>query len=409
MISVIIPFSEDQTYLIRCVNAVRRQTYKDVQLLLVAENRNEAVRQCVLEVLENSSEQRYGLEVIESGGQHYGGINEAISRADGEYLYFSNVTSVPAPNTLEVLLKEYEAERNILKYGQCYVEKTQGFEACEGMQVSIYGKLYDMKLIREKNIQFRENSVFAEIQFIAEYAAHMDYMDLLENIYIYETDLQWNWPKNTDEEIDAADWKALLEGINRLNEAISRKIMEPLCEYVENYPVYSREVLDITKEDCDNTQLQYIVAKAASRFWWKETLQRHNQEAFESLKVCLAGYEENKKYLELLLMVCGIQKEEYPYLNEKDLQAALYFMSERSRLKEHDERKAEVTVKKQHAETVNAKKLDAVKSNAEICVEMRKELAGAELAEYTVSKYASGKLGFRTLFSSLRAWIKYKF
>lgn len=321
MISVVIPYSEDQTYLVRCVNAVKRQTYKDVQLLVIA-------AQCDPETV-----QEYGLEVIENdnGGQ-YGGINEAVGRAGGEYLYFCNITSVPAPNTLERLLEEYEADRNVLKYGKCYVEKEQEFAACAGMEASCYGKLYDMEIIRDRNIQFRENSAFAEMQFVAEYAAHMEDMVPLESVYIYETDLQWNKLKYIDEGIDVADWKVLLEQIGRLNETINGLMMTQLCEYMESYRVYSKDVFDITLENCDNLQLQYMVAKSALTFWWEEARERNDQEAFENMKACLERYEESEKYFELLLMVCGITQEQYPYLKEKDLQTALYFIRERARL-----------------------------------------------------------------------------
>lgn len=326
MISVVIPYSEDQTYLVRCVNAVKRQTYKDVQLLVIA-------AQCDPETV-----QEYGLEVIENdnGGQ-YGGINEAVGRAEGEYLYFCNITSVPAPNTLERLLEEYEADRNILKYGKCYVEKEQEFAACAGMVASCYGKLYAMEVIRDRNIRFRENSAFAEMQFVAEYAEYMEDMVPLESVYIYETDLQRNKLKYIDEGIDVADWKVLLEQIGRLNETINGLMMTQLCEYMESYRVYSKDVFDITLENCDNLQLQYMVAKSALTFWWEEVRERHDQEAFENMKACLERYEESEKYLELLLMVCGIRQEQYPYLKEKDLQTALYFISEISRLKKHAE------------------------------------------------------------------------
>lgn len=323
MISVVIPYSEDQTYLIRCINSIRRQTYKDVQLILVA-------AQCDLRVA-----QEYRLQVIEnSGGQPYGGINEAIRKAKGEYLYFCSITSVPAPNTLITLVKEYEADRNVWKYGSCYEEREQGYEVCQGMPISFYGKLYDLKAIRDRNIRFRENSSFAEIQFIIEYAAHMKDMTPAEKIYIYETGIQWEHPEYRDKEINPEDWKALLKEIGGLNEAVAGQILEALCSRLENYSSFFGELVDITQEYSSNWRLNYAIAKPVLQFWWEEAQTRQNQEAFNNLKAYLAGHEENEEYLELLLLACGIRKDQYLYLKKEDLWTALFLIRESSRLEE---------------------------------------------------------------------------
>lgn len=323
MISVVIPYNQDQTYLIRCVNAIKRQTYKDVELLLVAPECDPKVAQ------------KYQLHVIENeGGQPYGGINEAIRKAKGEYLYFCSITSVPAPNTLGTLEKEYEAGGGVWKYGNCYEEREQGYEACEGIEASYYGKLYNLRVIRDNNIRLRENSSFAELQFVVEYAAHMKDMALAEKIYIYEADIQWEHLEGREEEIAPEDWKALLKGINELNEAVAGRIIESLCRRLGGYSCFSRELLEITQEYSNNPGLNYAVAKPALKSWWEEVWTRQDQEAFKNLKAYLAGYEKDEEYLELLLLACDIQKDWYAYLKKEDLWAALYFIRESAQMKE---------------------------------------------------------------------------
>lgn len=322
MITVIIPYSGDRTYLVRCVNAIKRQTCKDVQLLLIAAQRDEEMAR------------QYGLEVIVNcDGRRYGGINEAIQRAKGEYLFFCSVTSVPAPNTLETLVREYAADNSILRYGSCYEEQEQGFEVYEDMQASCYGKLYDMGILRRGNVQFREGSPFAEMQFVAEYAAYMKDMALSEKIYIYETDAQWKYPESADEKIDPEDWKALLRGIGGLKETIAGQLLRALCSRLEHYSVASRELVDITRTHSDNILLNYAVARPMVKNWWAAVQLRQDPKSFEDLKVCLAGYEEHEEYLELLLMACDMRKEQYPYL-KNDLWTALYFIRENDRLRE---------------------------------------------------------------------------
>lgn len=324
MISVVIPYSEDQTYLVRCINAIKRQTYKDVELFLIAEQQAlEMARQQDLEVtgIENSS------------GKRYDGINEAIRMARGEYLFFCSITSVPAPNTLEILEKNYETDGRIWTYGNCYEEKGQGFEACSDMAASLFGKLYHLRVIRDNNIRFRKDSPFAEMQFVAEYAAHMGNMALSEKIYIYETDRLWNQLTYVDEDIVQADWEALLRGLNGVNGAAAGQLLDILCRRLEKYPVFSPELLEITQEVSNSASLQYAVAKSVLKFWWTEVTERQDKQAFENLKTCLAGYEEDEAYLELLLLACGLQKDQYTYFKDQDLWTLLYFIRESSELK----------------------------------------------------------------------------
>ena len=155
-----------------------------------------------------------------------------------------------------------------------------------------------------------------------------------EKIYIYETDIQWERLEGREEEIDPEDWKALLKDINELNEAVAGRIIESLCRRLEGYSCFPRELMEITQECSSNSGLNYAVAKPVLKSWWEEVWTRQDQEAFKNLKAYLAGYEEDKEYLELLLLACDIQKDWYAHLKKEDLWTALYFIRESIRMKE---------------------------------------------------------------------------
>lgn len=98
MISVIIPEFDDDTYLIRCLNSIKRQTYNNVEIIIAASK-------CDNKIIE-----KYNLKLLKKKEEYWDKLNTAIECSNGKYIFFCDVNMVLSPNALQQLLEEKKTE-----------------------------------------------------------------------------------------------------------------------------------------------------------------------------------------------------------------------------------------------------------------------------------------------------------
>lgn len=173
LVSVIVPYCEDRKYLFRCLNAIKRQTYQNVEILMIGDKQQDAI----------GSE--YNVNIVETDERTlYGGINKAVESARGEYIFFCSLSSILADNVLEELHKAISEKNADLSCGSICVQV--GFDYEEYPEkLSIYGKLYKKSILCD--IALNETSAYCEYEFVAKYLMKCQNIWENKNALIYET------------------------------------------------------------------------------------------------------------------------------------------------------------------------------------------------------------------------------
>ena len=315
MISVIIPKFEDDLYLLRCLSAIQRQTYKDIEILVVD-------GRCEQDICE-----KYNLKNVDINEyDECSGLNKAIALAKGEYIFFCSVSSILSPNTLSELIKEQDSG---FAYSNLYVSEGRSFVDKEQM-MSCYGKLFNKAIIDDNRICFDTDSVISECLFVANYMSFMNEIHLVDNISIYDTDYV-PLCSQPDINVNISAWKKFLQNINKAKENVSYIVSKAVSKNILEYIICSDELINAVREIVPyNYALNYAVLSPVLKQLWND-VRNNNESAFEELKEYLVNYE-GQAVLDLLLQACGLKGDYYKYIKNNNLNQCLFLIEESEKI-----------------------------------------------------------------------------
>lgn len=438
LISVIIMDGDERVYFMRCLNAIRRQSYQEVEILFVG-----------TKVPEEAGRQ-YGdyhiriVTVPEPAGQGER-LNRAVAEAKGKYLFFCTMTSVPASNVLEELMKR--AGNNEICAGASYMLPEGKHFVPEGRAAaSVYGKLLKKEIMEEHNLRFRGSGDYMQERFLLEYLCFFRKSYTDEKLYIYESNkglFEKGWQKCGKEKIsgeEAADLLSLLKG-----SALEKKQLF-LCDLLEYcYPGDGAETAGLTEmvlkaADILNRERE-VHAALAGRYvkqWHMLALTEGKESLYETVKKYLNYFEWDRDYLRVILGICGIGEMQYESMQRNDLAGYLFYaehlpkgndMLQGSLLSKGMEEMMEELADLRRQVEEGKERMDSLAdaegfwrregnagerpgsmgSAGKLGLGMQAPISGAALADYVVGEYGRGGLGMKTILKSVKAWIKYKF
>ena len=196
----------NETYLIRSLNSIMRQSLKPIEIIVISDN---AVKTEIAANMENVTVMDGVDETI------YQKLNRALQTAKGDFVLLSSNTANVTDNLLEDLyantLKDSQTDQMRLASATLYVPDHDTYRVCDGT-LSIYGKLYELKQIREKHIMFPEDSSLGEYLFLDAYLKLTQGITVCANAGVYEVsteafDLLGN--KYVLESAQDVEWKTL--------------------------------------------------------------------------------------------------------------------------------------------------------------------------------------------------------
>lgn len=183
LISVVIPVYNVSEYLQKCITSVCRQSYRNIEIVLVDDGSTDGSS----DICDKASEGDSRIRVIhqENGGRSVA-RNRGIREARGEYLLFVDGDDWIDDNCIEVLYgacKEYQATLAVGRYRSVYKDKvldesTNEYLVLEGQEPlefyingyrnyqnvnSVCVKLYRRELL--KDIRFEEGKYYEDIMF----------------------------------------------------------------------------------------------------------------------------------------------------------------------------------------------------------------------------------------------------
>lgn len=209
MISVIVPVYNSEKYLEECVQSILKQTYKDIEVLLVDDGSSDKSP----EICDRLSTQDDRIKVFHKPN---GGVSSArnlgLEKAEGELITFADSDDILTPELLSTLyncmVKEnvqrvcggyahlYEDGHRVYRKTRIPDGKYQTSEILKKMIddgsmsgflfSGVCNSLYINKLLKEYNIRFKEGIKYNEDGlFSFEYALHTESMYSLRSMPLY--------------------------------------------------------------------------------------------------------------------------------------------------------------------------------------------------------------------------------
>lgn len=178
-ISVIIPVYKVEKYLKKCINSVIKQTYKDIEIILVDDGSPDACP----EICDDFAKKDSRINVIhKQNGGLSSARNAGLDIAVGQYVYFLDSDDYIEPNTLEIMIKKMRDNSidiviggvkpffegkikpnnfdNMVNYFSVF-DKQVILDANQILQLPVIAceKLYKKSIIDEYNLRFDEGLI----------------------------------------------------------------------------------------------------------------------------------------------------------------------------------------------------------------------------------------------------------
>lgn len=375
MVSVIVKVYSNQKYLIRCLNSIKRQTYKDIEIIVMSE---EAVGNIPADISARIS--------LVQGMNEGDAIKTALDNAKGEGVVFVSSDSMMTDNVIQELLETSE-ELSVCSYTRVYTPDCTDYTLNKQSHISMCGKMYNksqlLKVLNEKNIK-------DEVELTVEYLDQCKGLALAEETAIYEAE-KTNMTENITQR-DEDGWKKLLQLVSDKGMVadIRNYITAGIGEVVSETITDTDDIMDYAKEKFHNdVWLNYIVAKKSVINWWNQLQDVNNNKAYKKYIEYISSFE-GESVAKLLLNDCGIDDSTFEVMRTNEQTVFLDVLCGV---------RAESGAKLAVGGIANMH----LGSNG-----YTPEMTGVQLAEFVVDKYKTGKLGLKTIFKSMVAWIKYK-
>lgn len=152
LVSLIVPCYNAEKYIVRCLESILQQTYKNIQLIIVNDGSTDATKQILegysKQIKEKFSEYKY-LEK-ENGGAA-SAVNMALKHVEGEYLAWADIDDLLYPDNIKEKVNYLEDN------------KSMGLVMCQAEAVDFATDKFicELKISKEK----QKDNIFEQILF----------------------------------------------------------------------------------------------------------------------------------------------------------------------------------------------------------------------------------------------------
>lgn len=200
-VSVIVPVFNCEKYLLKCLDSILNQTYKNLEIIVINDGSTDGTEKIVLDLM--NQENRIVYVYQENSGPSEA-RNNGISLSKGEYLVFIDSDDFVEPTYIELLLNEMlntDADlvccgyRDISEYGivNCsdfQIEKDVSVKSvmnlvCNGTGGVLWNKIFKKEIISKYSLKMDKTIFMSEdLLFVLQYVTHCKSFGSI-NKYLY--------------------------------------------------------------------------------------------------------------------------------------------------------------------------------------------------------------------------------
>lgn len=412
VVSIIItPFYETD-YVIRCLNALLRQTEKNIEIIVAQTEFDEKNQAIITEYLQN----HHNIKLMDTKeGLDIHPFQRAVQQANGEWILFISVDEVLASNAIQMLLEnatddiDYLLFNTAIKqedglFSKLYLEEELSQTAIFNTNLNIYNHLFrKQKLLK---FPFTGSGYLSEYLFLIQWHASIQNYQIVNRVLVYQDAIQ------TLENTSLEEWADNIQTLQRL-----------IKYFIENQMV-------------DNSFM--VIAQIIKPFYQLYNsleVQKEQQYAFSLLQKLLLPYQDNISYCEYIEALLNIRMKVLfvsTYSAYQDYQRALWEKENRlmttvdtQGLKQVEKIQDQIQKDIANLQTItNQSILQEISQIQNIIAQnqiqmaqerehMKQTLIGYvdiyDPATSVVEAFSDGKLGLRTIFRCLKGWLHFKF
>ena len=400
LISVIIPKTENNIYLARCLNSIKRQTYENIEIIAIEDN-------AVMDIY-----QKHNVKLV-SAENDIDEWNKSIALAKGEYIFFCNSTSILPRNIISDLQKEAEKTEGAVSatFRSANGEKFTPYLKTE---LSIYGKLLNAKHIREKKIIFAKGGC-KEALFILQYIKEISRVFVVKTAEIYETDSTF-FEKALKIESKLEDIQTVLSLLEHIPLTTKKDFVVELINNLElnaSPDTKLKAIANVSDFLISEKELNFQLAQKHVKEYYEQLIENENAQAYTFIQTYLSKFEFENQYLKVMLDVLGISTEQYEIMQKGDLKSYLFYFDKLPNHKKEEAYRISIEERVEKLERVVANYNISASVNENILHDNVKTLDftldNATFADEIITRYATGNLGLKTILKATKAWLKFKF
>ena len=285
LITVIIPIYNVERFLLRCLQSVSQQTYKNLEIICV---NDDSPDKCG-ELLRKYAKKDCRIKIIEQKNQGLSASrNHGLDQAQGKYVFFLDADDYLHPQALEILYKiakktkcpvvmtedVYRTDRgriNIKHRDVCRLKYNilnnplQQIYKYRLVSAVVWSKLYRRECIG--NLRFIENIYFEDWPFTARIFSEIDRCAVVkEKIYMYNT----NYPSIVRSKFSIKKIHDYIVGIRYIYEYFMQK--------------QNKEQWNIVRKKRISTSLKMILSKISKSTENKDELEKYFKKEYLKLR-----------------------------------------------------------------------------------------------------------------------------
>lgn len=315
-ISVIIPVMNDETYLIRCLNNLKRQTESPLEIIIAEENVavNTTVAENVfclatedklvppqINIAQVPQKKDFSEFIFDEERRIATNINKAIALAHGEYIFFYNITSILNLKLFDTL------KNNICSDKLCSINpfyfNGKSYQLSDNAEL-LWGKLFNKELLQKNKLS--KWNYLEILRWVDHIQSNYDSIINLDETFLYE--------ESYDELIQRTYTVKLKDDIPKYKKYFIKRIKDgrDLFENINTYDYVKVNIITSLMEQCisDPNLVVELTDKYILPIYENRLNAKKNRKELLHTALCdfFASIEKDETQYEVILMLFGMNK-----------------------------------------------------------------------------------------------------
>ena len=297
----------------RCLNMLRRQTYKDFEIFLMESPE--------VEQLETDDIRITVIRKKSSFGEFIKDVQKHLS---GKSFLFCETSMVFAPDTLEKMVNAFE--EGVFVYTTSLYSVTEDKKIFIKDQVHIFGKLFSSKILYSILGSIKETC--SELEFLLCYIDFMNSSEEVESAYIYtESNKQLLSLTENFLEDNSFRW---IQHMNKLQDYQMKEVVEKVFKqslqdrkWLRSSRTYDMLVMLASLYPSNKEMHFYLTDNYIKKIY--TYVFEGDEKAYECCQKYLDAFSKESKLQDCLLGILEIDKKQYRYMQSSSLQDYLFY------------------------------------------------------------------------------------
>ena len=272
LVSIIIPCYNVDKYIKKCIDSVKKQKYKNIEVLLIDDESTDNTKDIIIKEIENDNRFIY---IRKKNGGVSDARNYGLKRAKGKYICFIDSDDYVLEDYILELYKSIKGKKNTISV--CYFDRVYDNKTTINYlennipflikHPAVWNKMYNFDELKSIDLKFYKNIWYEDLNFFLKLIINIDKIELVEkSLYKYIQNPSSIMHKSDNRIFQIFD---CLEDVEKY--AKKRNKFNDICDYIEFAYVYHVLVGTIFRASFFKKYVEDIIKKVVDKYpnCWK--------------------------------------------------------------------------------------------------------------------------------------------